>query len=246
MAAKPSKRKDESESAINDVGLTYSSNPKTHFFYEYGEECAVDPLRLTEDGIFLWHEQMLNISERDISHLWRFASELLGNRHDASVYSHVEWLRYEITLGVIVPENWDRRRPYPYKWMLVSAIYFQEARRLCEEGSVDRAWHITAMAYYHLGMNTNPSLTQSASRAATSRHAKANMKLRALVHGILDVVRDKGLARNIKQAKEKIIEFVRKDDVGMDILEEFNASTPKGARHNKDNSNIDRLENLLD
>ncbi|WP_168184783.1 hypothetical protein, partial [Oleiagrimonas sp. MCCC 1A03011] len=25
-----------------------------------------------------------------------------------------------------------------------------------------------------------------------------------------------------------------------------NASTPKGARHNKDNSNIDRLENLLD
>ena len=73
------------------------------------------------------------------------------------MYSWVEWLRYRITTGAFIPAQWKKRKPFPYKAVLISAIYFNEAKRLCDEGNLERAWHIIALAYYHLGLGSTSS-----------------------------------------------------------------------------------------
>jgi hypothetical protein len=231
---------------IEEVGITYSNAPKTHIFYEYQGERAIDPTLLVENGISLWHEQMLNIPEHDISHLWDYAKSLLASRQDTLVYSYIEWLRYEITMGTIIPEKWDRRRPYPYKWMLISAIYFQEARKLCEEGNTDRVWHVVTMAYYQLGMNTNPSLTQAMSKTAAIRHANDSEFKRAIVLAALDKIKEQNTAKSINEAKDKVLELIAGSKKVMEKLEELDASTSENTKHNKTNDALDRLRNTLD
>jgi hypothetical protein len=215
---------------IEEIGFTYSVAPKTHVFYEYQGERAVDPLLMVENGISLWHEQMLNIPERDVSHLWGYAEKLLASSYDAHLYSYIEWLRYEITTGVIVPEKWDRKRPYPYKWMLISAIYFQEARRLCEAGNADRVWHIVAMAYYQLGLNTSSSLTQAVAKAAKTRHSDTSICKRAFVLAALDKIKRDGIAKSIPQAIDEVHNLIAASKEATEMLDEIEAQASKEAK----------------
>ena len=239
------KKKSPKKLPIKEVGIAYSSAPKTHVFYEYQGERAIGPLPMVEDGICLWHEQMLSIPERDISHLWGYAEKLLASRCDTPMYSYVEWLRYQITTGVIVPEKWDRRRPYPYKWMLISAIYFQEARRLCEEGDADRVWQVVTMAYYQLGMNTTPSLTQAVSKAATTRHAQASMHKRAFVLSALDRIKIDGSAKSVPQAIEKVYDLIVGSKTATEMLNEIEALSPEEAEHAGVDDAVERLRGTL-
>ncbi|WP_426701655.1 hypothetical protein ACPPVV_01170 [Rhodanobacter sp. Col0626] len=239
------KSKKITQKLLKEVGLAYSNAPRTHFFYEYQGERAIDALLMIENGINLWHEQMLNIPERDVSHLWAYAAELLASRRDTLMYSHVEWLRYQITMGIIVPEKWDRRRPYPYKWMLISAVYFQEARRLCEEGGTDRAWHVVTMAYYQLGMNTNPSLTQAVAKAAKARHSEASMSKRAFVLAALDQVKRAGSAKSIPDAIEKVYDLIAGSKTATQTLDEIEGLTPEAAEHAEADDAVERLRGTL-
>ena len=131
--------------------LLTKGEPITHFFYEYQGEWAVDPSLLIENGITLWHEHIYTNEAHDNSHLWELAASIVEDREDTPMYSWAEWVRYRITTGAFVPEQWGNRTPYPYKGLLISAVYLQEARRICVEGQPDRAWHLIALAYYHLG-----------------------------------------------------------------------------------------------
>lgn len=228
-----------------------NGEPLTHFFYEYQGERSVDPLMLIDSGITLWHEHVYTNEAHDNSHLWDLADCLLNGRQDAPMYSWIEWLRYRITIGTLVPAQWNSRKPYPYKGLLISAIYLQEARRLCTQGDTSRAWHVIAMAYYHLGLNTAPTTLQNTARAAKVMHANRSEKVRALVLGALERIRRDGSATSIESAKDKVIELLReKESKIKDWLNEFETLVPQNTKGRTPstlkNDVFARIRNMLD
>lgn len=241
------------EDASMQNALT-SGEPITHFFYEYQGERSVDPSMLVKTGIAMWHEHIYTNESHDNSPLWELAESLLEARQDTPMYSWVEWLRYRITTGDFVPEQWDNRKAYPYKGLLVSAIYFQEARRLCLQGNSDRTWHIITMAYYHLGLNTAASTTQNTSRAAQMMHARRTEKLRALVLAALDKIKNDQLADSVEGAKDKVImllhDWHKRNSDTREWIDEFDASVSKETKERTEakqkNDVFDRIRNLLD
>jgi hypothetical protein len=222
------------------------TSPKTHFFYESLGERSIEPLTLIESGVTLWHEQMHSNEEHDISHLWALASAMLEKPLVQYKQSYVEWLRHQIITGAIVPEKWSGAGPYPYKGMLISAIYFQEARRLCEVENDSRVWHIIAMAYYQLGINTPPTTTQLASKAAATRHALRSELLRAHVLSALSQIKEHGAAGSIESAKNDVVSYFMRNHKFMVVLSEFDASTPENTKHDKTSDALTRFRNMLD
>jgi hypothetical protein len=240
--------------AADDAGIIYTDFPKTHIFYEYQGERAVDPMRLALDGITLWREQADdNIEHRsEVLRLWDEAEALLAKPHDTPSHSYIEWLRYRVTIGSLDPKKWQgwkRGKPYPYRGMLISAIYFQEALRLCEVGKSDRAWHIIAMAYYHLGMNTTPSSTQMAAKAAKTRHANAVEMRRALalvlVESIIEQQKKKRTINSIEGAINEVIRIIHANPKLMAELEQVDALTSPKVIKDKDSDALTRFGNLL-
>jgi hypothetical protein len=231
--------------------LLTSGEPITHFFYEYQGERAVDPISLIETGIALWHEHIYTNELHDNSSLWGLAESLIEDREDTPTHSWVEWLRFRITTGAFVPAPWEMGKPYPYKGLLISAIYLHEARRLCAEGQENRAWHIIAMAHYYLGLNTTPSTLQNTSRAAQMMHAGRTEKVRALVLGALDHIKKNELADSIEGAKDEVINLLHeKKDKIKDWLNEFDtlvSENTKGRGKAKQKNDVfDRIRNMLD
>lgn len=228
-----------------------TGEPTTRFFYEFHGERTVDPLLLVNNGIDLWQEQVDRETDVDNWNLWDFAESLLANRKETPVYSWIEWLRYHIITGDIYPDNWTPSKPYPYKGLLVSAIYFQEARRLCLDGNRDRAWHLLPIAYYYLGMNTTASVKQNASRAARLLHSRRSEKLRALVLGALELIERRGSVRSIKEAKDEVYNLLeKKKEKIKGWLDDFDASIPEKTKGRTQdslkNDVMGRLRNLLD
>lgn len=230
-----------------------SGEPITHFFYELQGERPVEPLLLIENGITLWHEHIYTNETHDNSYLWELAGSIVEERIDTPMYSWVEWVRYRITTGGFVPAQWGNQRPYPYKGLLISAIYLQEARRLCAQGQSARAWHIIAMAYYHLGLNTSSTTAQNTSRAARSLHAARTEKIRALVLAALDKIKKDESARSMESAKDQVVELLRtmRDKEPLKHwLNEFDTLVPentKGRTLGKlKNDVFVRIRNMLD
>ena len=230
-----------------------NGEPLTHFFFEYQGDRSVDPETLIDSGITLWHENVFGNDVHDNSSLWRLAAALLDRRQETPMYSWVEWLRYQITLGILVPEGWDRSKPFPYKGLLVSAIYFQEAQRICEAGDPSRAWHIVALAYYHLGLNTMGSTVKNTSRAAQMMHAQRSEGIRALVLAASNRIATEGTATSIAQAKKQVLDLIEaKQDVAWvrDCLNEFDARVSvntKGRNTGSTKNNVHlRIANLLE
>lgn len=240
---------------IEDISVRDSltkDEPVTRFFYEYRGERAVDPSTMVENGITLWQEQIYANQARDNGHLWKFAESLLDARQETLIYSWVEWLKFSVMMGVIVPEKWDRYKPYPYKGLLISAIYFQEAQRLCIENRPERAWHILVTAYYHLGMNTTSSAPQNLSKAAQILHAARTEKVRALVIAMLSRIKRDGTAESIERAKDEVVRLLReKGEQGVvkEWLSEFDtiiSEKTKGRTKAKQKNDVfDRIRNLL-
>lgn len=232
--------------------LISSSDPITHFFYESGGECAVPARLMVENGINLWHEAVFTNEVYDNSYLWEEARAMVENPDDTLMSSWVECVRRRITLGLIVPKRWGKRRPYPYKGILISAVYFQEARRLCEEKKYDRAWHIITLAYYHLGLNTTRSSTHNTSRAAKQMHSDRTVKIRGIVLGALDTMKNDGTVSSISVAKDQVVEILRKHNKGKlkDWLNEFEALVPEKTKGRTTatmkNDVFERIRNMLD
>lgn len=233
--------------------LVSSSDPLTYFFYELEGARAVPARVILENGVNLWHEAVFSNEVYDNSYLWEEARILLENPDERPPYSWVEWLRRRIILGSIVPKRWGNRRPYPYKGLLISAVYFQEARRLCEEENYERAWQLIALAYYHLGLNTTRSSTHNTSRAAKEKHSDRTSHMRGMVLGILDAIKARGTASSIEGAKDQVVDLMRAHRNNIKIkswLDEFDALVPektKGRTTAKVKNDVFvRIRNMLD
>lgn len=183
--------------------------PWTHFFYEFEGERAVDPSALVEHGILLWHEQIYAHELDDVSPLWAFAEAELEKRGRAPIYSDLEWLRQQIIVNALVPESWNKREPYPYKGLLISALYLQEARRLCQNGDTGRVWHIIALAYYNLGLNSVISASQAMALNAAKARARSTEFKRVIVLKVLEKLRDGTKINNVAEAKRAVISFIQ-------------------------------------
>lgn len=233
--------------------LLNSGEPITHFFYEYEGERAIEPMLLLENGIALWHEHIYTNEVHDNSYLWELAGSIVKDPGESPMYSWVEWMRYQITTGMFVPAQWGNQRPYPYKGLLISAIYLQEARRLCAESQPERAWHLIALAYYHLGLNTASSTAKNTSRAAQIMHAGRTEKIRAFVLAALDKIRKEESARSIESAKDQVVELLRKkrdEHPIKDWLNEFDTLVPESTKGRTSaklkNDVLVRIRNMLD
>jgi hypothetical protein len=225
--------------------------PRTHFFYEYEGERAVDPAVLVENGILLWHEQIHANELDDISPLWAFAEAELEKQGQAPTHSDLEWLRQQIIVNALAPDSWNKHEPYPYKGLLIAALYLQEARRLCQVGDTSRVWHIIALAYYNLGLNTTKSASHTFATYAANEKAEGSEYKRAIVLQVLKRLEGDKSISNVAQAKRAVIDFIQsyKDKKGNPVLlselEKLDRLTPKGSKHSDTNGAIDRLESTL-
>lgn len=225
--------------------------PKTNFFYEYEGERAVDPSVLVEHGILLWHEQIYANELDDLSPLWAFAGAELEKRGQALTHSDLEWLRQQVIVNALTPESWNKMKPYPYKGLLISALYLQEARRLCRNGDAGRVWHIVALAYYNLGLNTVQSASHVSATYAAKEKAEDSEYKRAIVLQVLGRLEGDKSITSVAKAKRAVIRFIEsyknKDGkrVLLSELEKLDGLTPENSKHSKDNDAIDRLERTL-
>lgn len=234
--------------------LLTDNEPITHFFYEHEGPRPVEPLLLIGNAITLWHENVYTNDTHDNAYVWEHARSLVLTPQPTPSHSWVEWLREKITMGLMVPPEWDSRKPFPYKGLFISAVYLHEARRLCEQGESDRAWHIVAMAYYHLGLSTPRSTILNTTKAARLMHAARTEKLRAVVLGTIDAIRQKGVEDSIEGAKNRVVEVLRqiamKDSEVASWFTEFDAMVSdkvKGRTMAKEKNDVfDRIRNLLD
>lgn len=238
-----------SPKTTDQVTTRGSHFPKTHFFYEFEGERIVDPGVLVENGVLLWHEQIHANVLHDTSPLWRFAEELLEKRGEAVTHSDLEWLRFQIVTNALVPVSWNSAEPYPYKGRLISALYLQAARHLCQNGDLGRVWHVIALAYYNLGLST----VQSASSAFASYAAKAKADdseyKRAIVLEVLKRLKGDTSITSIAAAKKAVINFIqdyRSRDGRYVLLTELEKlDRLQKVKHSEDNDAIERLTNTL-
>lgn len=225
--------------------------PRTHFFYEYEGERAVEPAVLVENGILLWHEQIHANEVDDISPLWAFAKAELEKQGQAPTHSDLEWLRQQIIINALAPDSWNKLEPYPYKGLLIAALYLQEARRLCQVGDTGRVWHIIALAYYNLGLNTTKSASHTFATYAAKEKAEDSEYKRAIVLHVLKRLQGDKSITNVAQAKRAVIDFIQsyKDKKGNPVilseLEKLDRLTPKRSKHSDTNGAIDRFESTL-
>lgn len=221
-----------------------NESPRTHFFYEHQGERDVDPATLVENGILLWHEEMYTNGMDDLSCLWKLAESLLGESDVPPVYSRIEWLRYQIVMNVIAPPGWSQSKSKTYKGMLISAVYLQEARRLCSEGNTSRVWHILTVAYYFLGINTTPSASRFFAEASAKNHANASVHKRSLVLRILDHLQGDASISSIAKARDAVIEFIEeRNELKSEFVELDRLSS--SAKHSNENGAMDRLHSTL-
>ncbi len=247
-------KKPEKKLSAEDLGSVYDPDfPSTHFFYEYDGEREVLPGRMVSDAILLWHEQMLANPLDDTSELWEFAALLLAQDEPPRMGSKLEWLRFQVVIGALSPESWNSLDPYPYKGMLIAAIYIQEARRLCEEEDPsDRLWHIISMAYYNLGLNSRLSAKKTFAYYSMKDKAEDSEDRRVYVLEILKRLQGNPKVTSIEKAKDAVIDFIynhKNKDGKLALLaafEKLDQYVPEGTKHNKDNNAMDRLRNTLD
>jgi hypothetical protein len=153
-------------------------------------------------------------------------------------------------MGALDPKKSLRqKKPYAYRGMLISAIYFQEAKKLCMEGNTDRVWHIIAMAYYHLGMNTTPSATQITAKAGKKKQEEASEIRRALALVTLDIIKEeqkkKRTIKNIEGAIDAISRLIKSNSKILAELERADALTPPKIKRDDRSDALDRFRNLL-
>lgn len=149
--------------------------------------------------------------------------------------------------GRLVPEPWEQDGPHPYAGLLVSAGYFNEAKRFLAASRTDAAWAALVQAYYHLGTNSSaPTSHESARNAATKKHAEDTRGLRECIVEILaELARDATIKSGAK-ARRRVVEtlIASQDPKHKAALERYERSTKNNPNLSEDISARlqDRLE----
>jgi hypothetical protein len=177
--------------------------PPTYFIYEQLGTRAVEPQTLIDSAVDLWVQCA---SDYGVTELWEIAQELLDAQESSSEFSWAEHLRLSIITGSTVPRGWKDSSSFPFKGLLISAIYLKDAYRTLSSAIPERAWHLIAIAYYHLGLNTTESELMAQARKRAEKNAAVTEEARALVFATLDWVANNRSAKSIADAQEMVYE----------------------------------------
>lgn len=189
--------------------------PMSYFIYEQLGERAVDPETLIETAKALWGQCA---ADYDVSELWRVACELLDSQESSPAFSWSEHLRVSIIMGSTVPRGWKDSSSFPFKGLLISAIYLQEAERALKSTVMDRAWHLIAIAYYHLGLNTTESELMAQARKRANKNAEVTEEARALVLGALAWVERNRSPKSIAEALDFAYQIMSEKGEALDTF----------------------------
>lgn len=177
--------------------------PPTYFIYEQLGERVVEPQTLIDSAVDLWVQCA---SDYGVTELWEIAQELLDAQETSPEFSWAEHLRLSIITGSTVPRGWKDSSSFPFKGLLISAIYLKDAYRTLSSAIPERAWHLIAIAYYHLGLNTIESELMAQARKRAEKNAAVTEEARALVFATLDWVAKNKSAKSIAEAQEMVYE----------------------------------------
>lgn len=223
---------------------SYTDTPSTYFFYELEGPNSVEPLHLYRDGLVLWHEQAAEIETHDTRHLWEYARKIRNDSlwKDCSV----DQLRAAIICGSLAPPGSNRREVYPYRGMLISAIYFQECDRELDNRTSNRIWHLLIVAYYSMGLDTRAAWRSNHARSAAVRHSGDTEVTRSFVLMALRQLKEDASVNSVAKAKAAVIKFIEENKDAKREIEKLDALQPSSLKHNKDGYALDRLRNTLD
>lgn len=239
------RREDHTKSDIEHSFAPEDQSPATHFLYEYEGDRDVDLDILTENGIYLWHELAASDQIDDVEQLWTFAEDLLEKSPSLLRQSRVESIRQRIIFGAISLPGWGEKKFHRHKNTLISAIYFHEARKLCNCGASVRATHIIATAYYFLGLGSTRSVSHSMALQSATRHAQKSEFRRAIVLEVLRLIEGNPRVTSVEKAKDEVIRFIAKKDALKKAIDELDKLST-GVKHSPDNDALTRLQNALD
>jgi hypothetical protein len=189
--------------------------PKSYFIYEQLGERSVDPETLIECAIELW---LQCASDYSVTELWEVAHEMLDSQERSPDVSWAEHLRLSIITGSTVPRGWKDASSFPFKGLLISAIYLREAKFALTSKIPGRAWHLIATAYYHLGLNTTESEPMAQARKLAEKNSSITEEARALVLAALGWVERNRRPRSIAEAQEMVIELLERKGGAIDEL----------------------------
>ncbi|WP_162782157.1 hypothetical protein [Arenimonas caeni] len=179
--------------------------PASYFIYEQLGQRAVDPETLIGSAMALWDQCAMDY---DVPELWDLAKELLDLQEPSPALSWAEHLRVSIIMGSTIPRGWKDSSSFPFKGLLISAIYLQEAERSLTSPIPDRAWHLIAIAYYHLGLNSTESELMAQARKRAEKNAEVTEVARGMVLGALDWVAKNRNPRSIAEAREMVYQRI--------------------------------------
>lgn len=224
-----------------------NDEPVTYFFYEQLGKRAVDPETLIDNGIDLWVQ---TATRYGVSELWGFAQKLLDEVSLEDEISHVESFRRAIIIGDIVPPGWTDAPAFPFKGLLVSALYFKEAHRALATPPRERASHLIITAYYYLGVNSTESELMAQARKQAQKNATKTEEVRLLVVAALDLIVEKRAPVSLTRAKSLVLDMLTaaEEDVASQLLAYADKSGIDRTLSASDRRRtaLERIESLLD
>jgi hypothetical protein len=179
--------------------------PPSYFFFEQLGERSVSQSTLIECGVDLWGQAARHYA---VEELWDYAQELLESAEESLGFSKAEQLRLSVICGETVPPDWKDGASFPFKGLLVSAVYFKEAHRALSGPMPDRAWHLIATAFYHLGVNSTESPQMAQSRVRAQENGAATLEIRVLTGYALDWVIKNHSPVSKSRAKELVYDWL--------------------------------------
>jgi hypothetical protein len=228
-----------------DTAVGIDGGPITHFLYEYEGERAIDPLMLILDGKELWDEQIYTNELDDLQHIWAYAEKLLSERSETPNYSYLEWLRHQVLVGGLFPPQWKGVDRYPYKGLLISALYLQEAQLLHAQGDHARLSQIIAIAYYNLGLGTGRSHPGTPRHNAKLMQANLSEPKRDIVLAALSRIEGNPAITSVAKAKKAVLDYISDSPFLLKELETDDRYSPQASKYSEENTAIDRLERTL-
>ena len=189
--------------------------PTSYFIYEQLGERAVDPQTMIDSALDLWVQCA---ADYGVTELWEIAQELLDAQTLSREFSWAEHLRMSIIMGSTVPRGWKSASTFPFKGLLISAIYLNEAGRALTSTTPDRAWHLITLAYYHLGLNTTESEPMAQARKLAEKNAAVTEEARALVLGALDFIAKNKSPKSIADAQDMVVNLLEEKGEAIDEL----------------------------
>lgn len=190
--------------------------------------------QLIQNGIKLWEEEARSRPLFKLRSLDELPSEFSMTDPEA--------FRILVLEGGLVPISWKRMAPYPYRGLLISAVYFLAAMRAHESKDGASAWGLIVQAYYYLGTNSSPPTAQeTASAAATARHEKHSGELQNAILDILSSLSSDPTVTSIAEARRRVCAAL----IAPPHAQTFHKFCAEGLVKDESKTAVQRLEDLL-